>query len=101
MWWRMPRTKASDCYKLGTSTAWSVDGRYGYEMTKELAVQDGFWASIDPLGDLLEGLKSINNMKTDEVLEWKWAEIHFGPERGWPIDELPAYRLAAEGRAVA
>jgi len=101
LWWRSPRTRAADCYKLGSSTLWSVDDIYGHELTKRLAVQDGFWESADPLEDLLETLGRLNSMDRDEVLEWKWAEVHFGPEPGWPIDELPNYRKAPAARSVA
>ena len=100
-WWRSPRVKAPDCYKFGTCTTWWLNRLPGEQITAAVAVQDGMWREVHPKDALISTLGKINEMSEKEVLEHTWAEIHFTPDAGWPTGELPAYRRALEGRAVA
>jgi hypothetical protein len=92
-WWLNPRSKHPDCRKLGTSKDGVVIGKFGYELTREDACNDGFAESVDPLGALLEALGRLNEMNEKQVRYHLWAEIRFIPDPGWPLFDKPSYLL--------
>ena len=81
MWWRSPRTKHPDCYKMGMADFTVFTVRRGKDFTVQDARYDGFkWP-----GELIEGLGKLNLMDEIAVREWPWGIIHFEWRRGYPV----------------
>lgn len=73
IWWRNPRNKLPDCYKMGIAKFIDYDTKYGSELTYKDAKLDGFLT----LEQLLTELGKRNKISLKEVLDNIWAIISF------------------------
>ena len=76
MWWKNPRTKHPECYKIGIAVCSRTHRCTGQWFTSEDARKDGF----DSLRDYKVRLGELNNLPHYEVDRVYWTQIEWD---GW------------------
>jgi hypothetical protein len=93
MFWRSPRTRNPECYKIGIVN-WSMCCR---KTGREFTEQDALWDGFCTIDQYIEALGIHNHMSYWEVLDYEWTQLVWdrdgwieGPHR--PPLGSPAYR---------
>jgi len=78
MWWKNPRTRHPDCYKIGRVTVKQAGRKLGAYFDQEDATRDGFTT----IREYKQELARLNEMPWYEVDRTTWTQIIW-KKSGW------------------
>lgn len=73
IWWKNPRNRTPDCYKMGEANWTEIILLKGKDFDGRVATRDGF----DTVEDLIRALSQLKEMTIDEVMEKQWVIIRW------------------------
>lgn len=74
IWWKNPRTRHPECYRVGIVACNWVCLTGGWDFTTEEAKMDGF----DSVEDYITALGELNGMNRMEAINSSWTQINWG-----------------------